>query len=478
MKIKPQSVRDFSKGVWRNIQNNQAPLGSFSIALNMNSDKEFGSLVSRDGTTIIGSQISSGNKCLGLHSFVDSVGSGDTLFAAFSDGTNNDIYDVVAGTKSLEDDTKDLKTRFLTYLDSCVRVNGTDSVKAWNGTSWITTGGAFDLGNWPATTSLVLEWKDRVYTAGDSSNPDTLYYSGVADSATRTVSWTSGNGNIVVEQEDGGGGITALTKVPGYMIIFKRWTMKRWDGNSTYPDDLVNQGVPSQECVCTGRGMCMFINENGFWATNGSYPKKLSKWTVDSFIEAITDWSVVSAYSDDKVARVSIGDVTVDNVSYKNVTIKYNHDTHTFDIYSYPNNHTIMTLYTDTSNNRFAIAGDDDGNVKKLDTGDTDDSTPIFYSLETNDIDFGVRNFIKKIVRVVFFTENISKGVALIRKNSNNEEDYDSLGNITESVEIIDANISANYIRLKITGEASAGNVKILGYAFPDYIEVTQNINE
>ena len=42
---------------------------------------------------------------------------GDKLFAVVSDGTNNDIYDVSSGIKSLEDDTPGAKTRFLTYLN-------------------------------------------------------------------------------------------------------------------------------------------------------------------------------------------------------------------------------------------------------------------------------------------------------------------------------------------------------------------------
>ncbi len=121
---------------------------------------------------------------------------------------------------------------------------------------------------------LMGSWND--WSSGLELTSANNVYSGVADSGTRTVSWTSGNGTIVIEQEDGGGGITALGKVPGYMIVFKRWTMKRWNGSSTFPEDLVNQGTFSQESICYGRGSILFPNENGIWLTNGTYPKKIS----------------------------------------------------------------------------------------------------------------------------------------------------------------------------------------------------------
>jgi hypothetical protein len=76
-----------------------------------------------------------------------------------------------------------------------------------------------------------IEWKDRVYTAGVASAPDILYYSSIADPDARTVAWVSdgtdsGAGDIAIEQEDGGGGVTALEKVPGYLLIFKERTNK------------------------------------------------------------------------------------------------------------------------------------------------------------------------------------------------------------------------------------------------------------
>ena len=302
--LKSKSFTDFSKSTWQGVGFSLVPENSVNLGLNLDSDNELGPLVSRKGTTLI-NQLVDGQDILGLHNYRDSLGSNSKLFAVISDGTNVDIYDAVAGTKSLEDDSTPvseslspstsksvspstsvspsnspsrspsislsispskslsispsvsppqshspssspsaspstspsssispstspssgsyigLKTRFLTYLNSCLRLNGVDPPKAFNGSAWVTTGGVFDLSNLPPASKYAIEFKDRVYVSGNTNNPDRIDISGIADSNTRAVSWTSGNKFFLTEQEDGGGGITGLWKVPGYVIIGK-----------------------------------------------------------------------------------------------------------------------------------------------------------------------------------------------------------------------------------------------------------------
>ncbi|MGB4971656.1 MAG: hypothetical protein WBO32_03305, partial [Cyclobacteriaceae bacterium] len=356
------SFRNFSKGTWRRIQNSLAPKGTFRLGMNYDSDVEVGTLQSRKGTAIIGTQQQSGARCYGLHHFIDSVGSASKLFAVFSNGSNNIVHDVLDGTLDLTGDTKELKTRFLTYLDSVLRVNGTDAAKAFNGTAWITTGGAFDLANIPTGATGCIEWKDRVYLYGFTSDPDGLKYSGIADPSTRAVSWTVGNGTMYFERENGGGKITAATKVPGYMLVFKRRSMHRWDGSSTYPEDLVNQGVASPECVCIARGMVIFINENGVWATVGGYPKKISK-PIQDFVEAIPDLNEVYCWADDNNAYLSIGTVTVDGETWQNCMLKLNLDDSSWDVRSYGHPIYFMSQYVNSSSHQKIMLGDGNGDV-------------------------------------------------------------------------------------------------------------------
>ena len=477
MKIeKPIIFRDWSRGCVRTVQNSIVPPNSCKLNLNLDSDSEIGSLVSRLGTGLVGAQAVDGATCYGIHYHRDTIATNHKLFGVFSDGSYNDIYDMTTGTKSLEDDTNVLKTRFCTYLNSTVRVNGTDAAKSYNGSAWVTTGGAFDEANMPKG-SVVIEWQDRVYTAGVSSTPNVLYYSGVADPDARTVSWTVSNGTIEIEQEDGGGDITALEKVPGYLLVFKERSLKRWDGASTFPEDLVHIGVSSQEAICRGRGMVFFGNEKGVWITNGGYPKRISK-PIQDLWDAISDYTAIASYCDEDHAYFYVGDITLNQNTYTNICFKWNLDSNTWDVRSYYNDFTCFTNYIDTT--EVIVGGDKDGQAIQLNKGNTDYHTtvqPITWSLETQDIDFGARGRVKEYDRINIFTENIRTGQVMYRTNSNQDKDWKSIRNITNDVESLD-NFKAkgNWFNKKITGTTNSGQVKILGFEFPENsIEVNQN---
>jgi len=481
---KPIIYRDWSMGTVRTVQNSIVPQNSVKLALNFDSDNEIGSMVSRLGTNIVGVQAVDNATCYGIGYFRDTVGTSHKLFGVFSDGANNDIYDMSDGSKSLEDDTKELKTRFCTFLDSIVRVNGTDACKAFNGTSWVTTGGAFDVADMPKGTT-VCEWKDRVYTAGVSTSPCILYYSTVADPDTRTISWTvtaddpDSAGQIEVEQEDGGGAITALEKVPGYLLIFKERSVKRWDGSSTYPEDLINVGAPSQEAVCRGAGMVFIANQEGVWVTNGDYPKRISK-PIQDLWDAIpaANISSIATACDEKHVYIYVGDITLGDNSYTNICFKWSIDSQTWDVYSYCHDFTCFT-WSIVSSMRVLVGGDKDGQAIQLNTGNTDyNAKPIAWSLETQDIDFGMRGKIKEICSMNVYTGNIRTGSVMCRKNSDRDKDWESIGKIGDDVEDLgDFKIKGNWFNFKITGTATTGRVKILGFEFPENsISVSMNV--
>lgn len=402
------------------------------------------------------------------------TGGASRLFAVLSDGTNNDIYDVATGLKSLEDDTKDLKTRFLTYLNSCLRLNGTDAPKAWNGTTWLTSGGTFDLANMPQTSKYAIEFRDRVYVAGRTDYPDRVDISGIASSTTRAVSWISGNTFIVFEQEDGGGGITGLAKVPGYVLVFKKRTLKRWDGSSAYPEDMVNQGAPSQEAIVTAKGICFWVNENGAWASTGGDPKKIDTYTVEKIIKSCSSANLanVASGTDEQHVFWSFASVTMDGVTYTNIVLKYNIFQNTWDIRQYPTLHRVYARYIDSADAVFTIVGDDDGNVLKLDTGNDDNGTPIYYSLEFQDWTFGFRTLVKAINRVAVVTEKISNG-SFMWRNSSRPEDWIPIGTIDK--EVVDFNqedLRGVMFNFKISGSTDSGQVRVKSVDFIEGVKV------
>jgi len=283
----------------------------------------------------------------------------------------------------------------------------------------------------------------------------------------------------MMEQEDGGGGITALAKCPGYILIFKRRSLKRWDGSSTYPDDMVRQGTPSQECICYSRGMVAFLNENGIWATVGGMPKLLSDKRVDDFISAITDFTKVHSGATERNIYFAIGDVTVDEITYNNVLLKYNIDYQTWDIRSYAAEIRAISNYVDANGKACLIGGDNDGNIFQLDSGTTDMGTPIFWTVETHNFEFGSRAYRKRVGERIIHTEGINEGTIFSRVNSKSEKSWNPVGNITGDISRIrGTKDEGNWFNYKIAGSSEKGDAKFLGLEFPDKsIEVLENIN-
>lgn len=554
--LKEVEIRDFSGGTLRTVQPSLCPANTYKLGLNLDSDKTIGALDVRLGTDIIGQQMLDNKPCLGLHQHFEA--SGTKVFGVYSDGVNNDIYLASSGAKSLEDDTKDLRTRFLTYLGSTVRVNGADACKSYtNAGGWIaansatctfdnvgdtiddvahglsngdivkfsttgtlpaelsintvyyvvnkndddfqialTAGGTaidftddgtgthtweywdtYDLTNMPIC-SVVREWKDRVYAIGGAIGSGILKYSSIADPSTKTISWTqaggAGAGQIEIEQEDSGGELTAIAKVPGYLLLFKERTMKRWSGASTFPDDLIKQGVYSQECVCEGKEMVFMINTKGVWATNGGYPVRISK-PVQDFIDNIpgANWDDASCWTDDEYAFFSIGNITINEEVHTNVVLKYNMALENWDIRSYGHEIAMFNQYIDTNNLPHIMLGDTDGNILQLDIGTTDydasEVKDITWSLETQDLELGSRFYKKSLARIGILTHGVVAGSFLIRLNSRRPEDWDSLGPIDSPITDIEDKIEqANWYNFKMTGVSNSGDVQLLGWVLPD----------
>jgi len=424
VKIPPQFQKDVSAGMITNVNENVVPSNSVALAMNLDFDFELGSAVSRLGTSIVNAQLVDNNVILGLHDFQYGTASGKLLAVINNAGdTQSVVYDVEAGTTitGWTTLTADTKARFVTFLDSVLLLNGSNAESSYNGTTVITTGGAFDLANIPSsnTVNLGLEWRNRVYVAGDNAEPDRLYYSSTPSAG--AISWTSGNGNIDVEPEDGGGTITALGKVPGYVLIFKERTLHRWNFDSAFPESMINLGTPSQESVVNSAGVCAFFAASsrvsrGFYITDGGRPipishnraRNIKKW-IDAIPRATEP--EIAGIGTETYFMWSIGDVTVDGIDYTNVCVRWNRLFDQWSVRSYPTEFRFFSKFLNSSSENVVVGGDDDGNVIEIDDADvfTDypSTAPIRWQLLYQDEDFGYNQIKEVSERIVINTRGI-----------------------------------------------------------------------
>ena len=235
---------------------------------------------------------------------------------------------------------------------------------------------------------------------GDSSNPDRLYYSSTPiDGA---ISWTAGNGYIDIEPEDGGGGLTGIGKIPGFLLIFKERSMKRWNFDSAFPETLIDLGTPSHESIINAGGVCAFFSASsrdtrGFYITNGGRPTAISHdrlRNIKSWIDAIpvSAEANIAGWGNSRIFMWSVGDLTVGGVDYTNVVLRYNKILDQWSVRTYPTGFSVFSPYVDASGNNTHVAGDDNGQVIELDKTDTFedyDGQAIHYEVVYHDENFG-----------------------------------------------------------------------------------------
>lgn len=473
MPTDPIQIRDNQNGIIQLIDNTLAPKNSVQFCLNMIFDKTIGRATIRDGSALVGSQIANGYSILGLFQFIPPTGD-KQLLAVANGATYSSTYRLESGvwTDTGADGrmTAGAKVRFLTYSGTVMMLDGTLKKSSTDGTAFITSGGNLDIGDCPAG-SLCIEWHDRIYVAGVATKLDRLYYSGIPDSD-GVIIW--GTDYIDIEISEGQGNITALAKVPGYLLIFKERALKRWNGSSTFPDDLNRLGTPSQEAVVQGDQTVFFFSASfksrvGFYQTNGSEVKKISR-PIQAIVNAISsaNYSSIAGFTDGETAMWEIGNITYGGIDYTNVCVYYHISTQTWSVFSYPTKYMVFAPYISGTDLKI-IAGNNDGEVIELFTGTTDNITgssgiPIEYAIQYFPIEFGIRGQTKEISSIIPYTKNGLDTKVLIRTNETGE--FKEIGVVDDDFEseIPFEEGGIHTLEVRMAGMSIAGGTEILGF--------------
>lgn len=461
---KPISWRDFSGANIQKVAPEISITNSVPFSMNMVFDDILGQAVSRKGTNIIGSQMSAGNACLGLYNHIDSTPSNNKLFAGF----NGSIYNVETGSSITSGLNASARQHYTTFLNNTLMLNGYQSRSYSSSGGWISSGGVFDLSNIPSGAKFPIEFKDRVYAAVT----DTLYYTAAPSGG--SVSWTaSGSGSLLVEQEDGGGTIQGLNKVPGYLMMYKERSLKRWNFDSTFPEDLVNIGTQSHDSIVRARGKnYFFYGPKGFYETNGGYPTLISR-PIQRIIEGISSsfFSSITGWSDNENIYWSVGDITVNfdrgyTETYTNVVLRYSIDYQQWAPLQYTHAFRALHQYLSGSDN-LIVGGDSNGQVLQINTGNSDyNGIAIKYILQSPEIDFGSRRFRKSINESIFVHSDTSYGSELqVRLDYGDWQSIGSLKDIVTEVPIAKSLI-AKIFEFRIVDSITGEQVKLRGLDF------------
>ena len=341
--------------------------------------------------------------------------------------------------------------------------------RSYTSAGWVSTGGVLNVNGVPTGGKFPQEFKDRVYCAVT----DRLYYTNTPTSG--AVSWSaSGSGSLQVEQEDGGGTLQALNKVPGYLMIYKQRSLKRWNFDSTFPEDLVNIGTQSHKSVVRARGKnYFFYGPNGFYETAGGYPKRISR-PVQRIVDAIASsfYSSVNGWSDNENIFWSIGDITINwdrgfTETYNNVVLRYTIDTEQWAPLQYAHEFRALNQYI-SGNDTLTVGGDTDGQVLQLNTGNSDyNGVAIKYLLQSPEFDFKFREKKKTIFEKIYCHSDGTSGALLQVRLDYGE--WKSIGSLKDVVsEVFISPLKANVFEFRLVDSITGEQVKLRGMDFPN----------
>lgn len=434
-KANPIIIRDFSRGIYRKSSVSEVliPNNSVSHSININYDEIIGKAKVRAGTTSLAT-VHSTSTPLGLAEFVGSVSSPDTLIAAAHTSAialyyyDNAWYE--AAPTGFTSNTA--KVRMATLGSRIFIVNGVNSpVSSADGVNWEQT-------NCPTTSeitpSLVIRSKARLLMGGDPTYPDRVYFSAVITTP-NSLTWDTDetDGDWIDINPDDNCYLTGFAETSNVVLVFKNEGMYRLNviTKSTEAENLFNVGAVSQEAITNCQGIVYFFTGTDIRRTNGGFPEEISRLGVQDWIDAIpqSNWENVAMGNDRKNVFVSIGDITLntnqDNEkTYNNVVLKFSVRDETWSVHSYADEYRFYTNMTDSADGRKLIGFETDGVVQKIDKGTTDNSTPIYYELETQEQECGNRVHTKKISdNIVALCEYGQDGILQIKENDGDFKD-------------------------------------------------------
>jgi hypothetical protein len=210
--------------------------------------------------------------------------------------------------------------------------------------------------------------------------------------------------------------------------------------------------------VTSCQGLGYFYSGDSVYSTDGTAPQQISRAGIDDFLQAIpyANQQDVALGSDENNVFMSIGTVTINGEVLNNVVLKFSVRDQSWSVRSYPKQFLQLSEYTPPANTgRALFGGTGVGDVSQIDYGTTDDGTPIFYSLDTQEIDCNNRAHVKSMSdEIIVFADN-GQGSQLY-SSSDGKDFVPVLGTLGDRVNVLDAvDIEFRFVTLRWMGSSS-----------------------
>jgi len=368
-----------TEGVIRSAQlsDTVCPENSVQIAVNVNFDT-IGAMTTRLGIATYATSLAGSVTSLGALNIQGGV---KRLYGQV--GTNISVWNG-ATWSTARTTTVSTKARYSQWLNRLYMVNGTDALQCSNGGAFSAEAGFIPATAMPLGDFIQAGFDGRIWI-GNKAN-DALYYSDIVQftpPSTYTVTYDVSNYIETFSPQDGES-MTGLFRVPKALLVFKQNHIYRVYNSSNvdaYP--AYNVGTYSQESIVQAKDGLYFHHSSGFYKFNyDGQPTEISRRIID-FVKAIprTSYeSIYGIYDGFDAVKWTIGSVTVEGVTYANCQVRYSISTQVWTIYDLGSTVTALIRY-DNGTTIEQVAGTSTGVIAKLDSGNTDLGSSIYFEV-------------------------------------------------------------------------------------------------
>ena len=435
-----------------------APQDTASFALNVNFDS-IGAFEVRKGLTQVGSTLTSSKAVTGLHNYINNAGTNYKLLAMVN--TTVKAYNGTSWSDVRTGLTADSRARFTSLVDYTFMVNGNanQACKSYAGAGSFGTTNVADL---PAG-DYIENFRSRIWVA--SSATDKLYYTDVVNTD-NTI--TGGTSFIQISPQDGES-ITGLKRNKNALLVFKQNHIYRvYSINSADPDPKINRGTYSQESIVEAKDGIYYHHSSGFYKYTDSVQKEISL-PIKDIVSAIPRayYEKVSGWEDGDHIYWSVGDITLDGLSYTNLVVRYTISTEIWTKYSYSTELRVGGKY-DNGTTEISVVGDDAGDVSQFNEGDGDNGDAIHYDLQTHWLYLTDPKYtLKESTGIGFLHENAEGATLSYRVDTDDFNKWTNIGQIEDSI-FQERKMSASFkrIKLRVNGNTTGKPLNMKGFSF------------
>lgn len=356
-----------------------APADSLQLAVNVHFDN-VGVIRPRMGARY---RVALGSSVHGIGAFYNNAGTTKQVVAA--SGTSIYSSGGISGSSSLGTCHATNKVRFASLVDYIFMVDGSSAMQSWPGTGSL---GVVNTASFIAGLSHIAVFRNRIWAADDET--DKLYYS---DVVTTSNTITGGDDFIQISPADGDK-ITALHATKRMLLVFKREHLYRvYAINNVDPEPTVAVGTYSQESVIEAYDGIYFHHHSGFYRFDGENAEDISE-PIRDIIRAIepTIYTTIAGWCDKTNLYWSIGDVTLEGITYSNAVLRRSIKTKAWTMYTYPTKMLGGVLYDNIElfGRVQVFMGGDDGGLYQYDNGFNEEDNavsgdvPVYNSFVTH----------------------------------------------------------------------------------------------